>query len=64
METYLLLVNDRRSFTSVLVSLAAVRQQRSTQKANLGLLLLLLAFLALLSPRVFAEEPIAHPFIE
>ena len=64
METYLLLVDDRRSFTSVLVSLAAVRQQRSTQKANLGLLLLLLAFLALLSPRVFAEEPIAHPFIE
>jgi predicted CXXCH cytochrome family protein len=44
--------------------LAAVRQQRSAQKANLGLLLLLLAFLALLSPRVFAEEPIAHPFIE
>jgi predicted CXXCH cytochrome family protein len=48
----------------MLARLAAEKRQSGSQKANVGFLALLLAFLSLLSTHAFAEEPIAHPFIE
>ena len=63
METYLLLTEDWRSYTLVLLSFAGQRQRTRIQKFNLTALLLL-AVSVLLSHRAYAEEAIEHPFIE
>jgi predicted CXXCH cytochrome family protein len=57
-------IGSRRYLEVGSVLLAPVRSRKSIQRVNLRLPSLPLAIFVILSPRGFAEEPIAHPFIE
>jgi predicted CXXCH cytochrome family protein len=64
LETRLLFALSRRLFALMPLALAAAKHQISTQGVNRTVLVLLLAFPAVLSPHALAQESASHPFIE